>query len=61
MKNKFNLGIEISESVSKTSVPEQIKRYDIVEKKIKVKETEKNIFYRYRPGINSFMTKDLDV
>jgi len=62
MKDKFNLGIEISESVSKTSVPQEIKRYDVVEKKkIKVKEPEKNIFYRYRPGINSFMTKDLDV
>ena len=62
MKNKFNLGIEISESVSKTSVPEQIKRYDVVEKKkIKAKEPEKNVFYRYRPGVNSFMTGDFDV
>lgn len=62
MKSKFNLGIEISESVSNTAFPHKIKRYDVVpKKKVKVKEPEKNIFYRYRPGINSFMTRDIDV
>jgi len=62
MKDKFNLGIEISENVSKTAVPGEIKRYDTVEKKkVKVKEPNRRTFYRYRPGINSFMTEDLDV
>ena len=62
MKDKLNLGIEISDSVSKTAIPREIKRYDVVEKKkIKVKEPSKNVFYRYRPGVNSFMTRDLDV
>ena len=62
MENKFNLGIEISESVSKTAIPNEIKRYDIIpKKKIKVKENKTNILYRYRPGVNGFMTRDLDV
>ena len=63
MKNNFNLGIEISEDVSKTAIPNEIKRYDVVipKKKIKVKENKANIFYRYRPGVNGFMTRDLDV
>ena len=62
MKDKFNLGIEVSESVSKTSVPDKIKRYDVVQKKqIKIPESSKNELYRYRPGVNSFMTGDLDV
>lgn len=62
MKDKLNLGIEISDAVSKTAIPQEIKRYDVIEKKkIKVKPSDKNIFYRYRPGVNSFMTRDLDV
>ena len=62
MKNKFELGIEISENVSKTAVPKRIKRYDIVPKKVmKIKEPEKSVFYRYRPGVNSFMRGDFDV
>ena len=62
MKDKFNLGIEISDRVLKTAIPQEIKRYDVVEKKkIKKKVSNKSIFYRYRPGVNSFMTRDLDV
>jgi len=62
MKDKFNLGIEISDNVSKTAVPSKIKRYgDIPKKKVKVKDIGKNKFYRYRPGVNSFMIGDLDV
>ena len=62
MENKFNLGIEISENVSKTAIPHEIKRYDVIpRKKIKVKENKTNTLYRYRPGVNSFMTRDLDV
>lgn len=62
MKNKFEFGIEISESVSKTSVPSAIKRYDTVKKEnVKVKSCKKNVIYRYRPGVNTLMTGDLDV
>ena len=62
MEYNFNLGIEISEDVSKTMAPKEIKRYGVVEKKsIKVGNKIKNKFYRYRPGVNSFMTGDLDV
>jgi len=61
MKDKFNLGIEISDNVSKTAVPRKIKRYDVVIKKQNVKKESSNKLYRYRPGVNSFMTGDLDV
>ena len=62
MEYNFNLGIEISEDVSKTMTPQKIKRYGAVGKKpIKVGNTIKNKFYRYRPGVNAFMTGDLDV
>ena len=62
MKEKFNLGIEISETVSKTALPRKIKRYDVIpKKKLEVKNTSKYKLYRYRPGVNSFMTGDLDV
>lgn len=64
MKDKFNLGIEISDNVSRSAFPHEIKRYDIVENKkvmLKPKEAKKDAFYRYRPGINSFMTRDIDV
>ena len=62
MKEKFNLGIEISETVSKTSSPRKIKRYDVIKKHQKeVEKVSKSTVYRYRPGVNSFMTGDLDV
>lgn len=62
MKNKFNLGIEISEKVSKTAIPKKIKRYDVVKaKEIEKAQPEQFKFYRYRPGVSSFITKDLDV
>ena len=62
MENKFNLGIEISEKVSKTAVPKKIKRYDVVRaREIKKERPEQFKFYRYRPGVNSFITRDLDV
>jgi len=62
MKDKFDLGIEISEKVSETAVPEKIKRYDVIPKKrIKIAEENKNKLYRYRPGLNGFMIGDLDV
>ncbi len=62
MKEKFNLGIEISEKVSKTAVPHKIKRYDVIPKKqVKTTEIAKNKVYRYRPGVNVFMDGDLDV
>jgi len=61
MEDKFNLGIEISENVISSSKPSEIKRYDVVEsEKVEIKENETKL-YRYRPGVNSFMTGDLDV
>lgn len=61
MKNKFDLGIEISEKVSMTAVPREIKRYDNVPKKnVKVKQVEKNLVYRYRPGMGSFIKEDFN-
>jgi len=62
MKDKFKLGIEISDNVSRTAMPNKIRRYGVTEKKkIKVSEVGTNKFYRYRPGVNSFMVGDLDV
>ena len=61
MKDKFNLGIEISDSVPKTAVPKKIKRYDVVIKKQHIKKESSSKLYRYRPGINGFMPGDLDV
>ena len=62
MKDKFNLGIEVSENVSKSAIPGEIKRYGVIKKKqIKLKSSVKNKFYRYRPGVNRFMMGDLDV
>ena len=62
MKNKFELGIEISENVSRTGVPHNIKRYDNVPKKVvKEEQPAKSAFYRYRPGVNGFIAGDFDV
>lgn len=62
MKNKFELGIEISENVSNTAVPREIRRYDNVPAEVsETKKCEKKELYRYRPGVNCFMTEDLDV
>lgn len=62
MKNKFKLEIEISKSVHDTAVPKKIKRYDTIEKKkVKISEVDKYKFYRYRPGVNSFINGDFDV
>lgn len=62
MKNKFELGIEISENVSNTAMPREIKRYDSVPVyTVQDKKCEKKELYRYRPGVNCFMTEDLDV
>jgi len=61
MEDKFNLGIEISDNVINSSKPNEIKRYDVIEnERLEIKETETKL-YRYRPGVNSFMTGDLDV
>jgi len=61
MRDKFNLGIEISEGVSKTALPSKIKRYDVVKKKeVKKSTVSKSKFYRYRPGLNTSIIGDLD-
>ena len=63
MKEKFNLGIEISEKVLRTGTPHKIKRYNTVAGNRKIIQTEaaKSKIYRYRPGVNSSMIGDLDV
>ena len=61
-KNKFELGIEISENVYKTAMPKKIKRYDNIPKRVvKTKNLPNNMFYRYNPGVSSFIKKDIDV
>lgn len=62
MKNGFNLGIEISEKVIKTSTPRKIKRYgETFKPTIKQSVSNENKVYRYRPGVNSFITRSFDV
>ena len=62
MKNNFNLGIEISDTVMSTSNPQKIKRYsDINRRTVKTPVSKNNGNYRYRPGVNSSMIGDLDV
>ena len=63
MKNNFNLGIEISDTVISTGSPQKIKRYsDINRRTVKTPVLKNNnINYRYRPGVNSSMIGDLDV
>ncbi len=62
MKDKLNLSIEISESVLKTAIPNKIKRYDVVPKKvIKPVEVRKDTIFRYRPGVNPSIKGDFDV
>lgn len=62
MKNKFDSGIEISNSVLNSSTPAKIKRYSNLQNKIVKKAvSSENIVYRYRPGVNSNIIGDLDV
>lgn len=62
MKNGFNLGIEISEKVIKTSTPRKIKRYgETFKPVVKQNVSSENKVYRYRPGVNSFIMRDFDV
>lgn len=63
MKNKFDSGIEISSGVLKSSVPiAKIKRYsNLKNKTVKKSVSCENVIFRYRPGINSSITGDLDV
>ena len=43
-------------------MPRKIKRYDNVPKRVvKTKTLPNNMFYRYNPGITSFVKKDIDV
>lgn len=63
MKNNFNLGIEISDTVKNTSNPQKIKRYSEIDRRtVKTPVLKKgNTNYRYRPGVNSSMIGDFDV
>ena len=61
MKEKFELGIEVSEEVLKSKVPHKINRYLEEEKKtIEVSDIKSEKSYRYRPGVNFSMIGDLD-